>query len=170
MALSKPERISKVEGDVEITIPMHKNFDFCKVSYSKAVSVEIIDHLLCGQNMDYKAMELENSHQCFAVCRCDVLEILKNDKRQIMFFEDRKSDTSDILAVIVEQPRTSKHREHIILYCVIRLAIRGTPIVGFVRYFNLTGQDFFFFNNIIKCHKIRYEKLTYIVFGDFLCS
>ena len=140
MAISKPERISKVEGDVEVTIPIHKILDFCKVSYSKAVSVEIIDHLLCGQNMDYKAMELENSHQCFAVCRHDVLQILRSDKKEIMYFKDRKSDTSDILVVTVKQLRTNKRCEHIILYCVIRLAIQGNPIVRFVRYFNLTGQ------------------------------
>ena len=81
MALSKQQCVSDVNANIEITIPTPKIIEFCRVSCPKAVSIEIIDHLIGGDNMEYKAMEVENSFQCYTVCRDDLLQIVKSKIR-----------------------------------------------------------------------------------------
>ena len=129
--MSKQQRVGNADADIQITIPTAKIMDFCKVSYSKAVSVEIIDHLIGGDNMEYKAIEVENSFQCYHVCRNSLLENIKNDQKEILFFDDRKGAASDVIVAVTKQPKTNKKREHIILLMAIRLTIELEPPVGF---------------------------------------
>ena len=98
MSLSKhvTERINKVEDShVPITIPIPKILEVCKVTYKNAISIEIIHNLLGGENMEYNIMEVDNSFECHAYCRQDLLDNLKQDKRDICYFEDRKNSTSN---------------------------------------------------------------------------
>ena len=76
MALSKPvakgvhECLNRVSWDqnVKSEIGFEATMEVCKIAYDRAMSVEIIDHLLGGQNMEYAPMELQNSFDCFSVC------------------------------------------------------------------------------------------------------
>ena len=76
MALSKPlndsvrEKLNCIDWyqNVTSTIPTQKILDVCKIAYHKAMSIEIIEHLLGGINMEYVPMELENSFDCLTIC------------------------------------------------------------------------------------------------------
>ena len=157
MALSKPEKISRIDWDRKIPsqIQTKRIMEVCRVEYNKAVSVEIIEHLLGGPNMEYNSiMEVENSIDCFAVCKSDLLDQIKSEKKEIMLFEDRQSNTSNILIVIVKQSRTNSKREHIVLHAVIRLTIMMEPKVGFARFITATGKNYLF--RVFFSHGMRY--------------
>ena len=142
MALSKPERISKIRDKNEtLTIDSKKIIEICKVSYTNAISIEIISHLLGGDNMEYNAMELEDSFQCFDFCKSDIITKIQKEKQEIKFFEDCTDTTSNILIVVVKQERTKTKREHIIFMSAVRLTVMVEPRVGYTRYFHLTGQN-----------------------------
>ena len=146
MSLSKHvrERLSAIEENkIAITVPIPKILEVCKVTYKNAISIEIIHHLLGGENMEYNVMELENSHECLAYCRQDLLENLKNDKREILFFEDRKNSTSEVMICLVKQPKTKSKREHLVLLSVLRMTIMIEPKVAVMRYFEITGKSCF---------------------------
>ena len=38
---------------------------FCIIKQEKATSIEIMEHLLGGPNMEYTTMEVENSFECY---------------------------------------------------------------------------------------------------------
>ena len=152
MSMSKhvAERINKIEDKpVELTIPGQKIFDVCKITYENAISIEIINHLLGGENMEYFCMELENSFECDYYCRQHLLGLLKNDKREICFFEDHKNSTSNILIAIVKQPKSKTSREHLVLYAVIWMTLMMEPKVAIMRYFDLSGMFHIFFQKYI---------------------
>ena len=145
MALSKPvnEVLGKVEWnrDINIKIPTTNIMKVCRISYDKAISVEVIHHLLGGPNMDYNCvMEVENSVDCFNFCKNNLLEYVTNSKKEIMLLEDCQSSTYNILVVILKQERTKTKREHIIVNAVVRLTISSTPKVSFARYITVTGN------------------------------
>ena len=145
MALSKHEDLlGKISWDknVQVKVSPKQIMDICRVHYSKAISVEIIQHLLGGPNMEYNSvMELENSIDCFHYCKNDLLENVTTSKQEILWLEDRNNSTSNILGLIVKQKKSNAKREHIILHVVIRLTIMMTPRVGFSRYLSVTGKN-----------------------------
>ena len=84
MALSKPEKLAKISWETKTptTISHEKAMEVCRVQYSKVISIEIIEHLLGGINMDYVTMELENSFDCFSICKSDILDRVKEEKKR----------------------------------------------------------------------------------------
>ena len=108
MSLSKHvDKINKIyDTPVEVKIPRTKILEMCKITYNTAISIEIIKHLFGGENMEYNVMELGNSYHCEYYCRQDLLNHLKQDKREIAYFEDRKNYSSSIIICLVKQPKT----------------------------------------------------------------
>ena len=104
------------------------------------ISVEIISHLLGGENMDYVCMEIEDSFQCFDYCHRDILQTIQQEKDEITFFEDRKNSTSDVLIAVTKQKRTQSRRERLIFRSAVRLTIMVEPNVGFTRHFDFKGM------------------------------
>ena len=142
MALSKVQRTSCIADKNEpLTIDKNVIEKLCKVSYTNAISVEIISHLLGGQNMDYMCMEVEDTFQCYNYCRNDILEFIKKSNEEITFFEDCKDTTTNIIIAVIKRNRTSSQREHIIFKSAARMTIMVEPRVGFVRYFDFRGMS-----------------------------
>ena len=141
MALSKVQRVGKVfDNDEPLTICSKKIQEICKISYKNPISVEIISHLLGGENMDYVCMEIEDSFQCFDYCRRDILQTIQQEKDEITFFEDRKNSTSDVLIAVTKQKHTQSRRERLIFRSAVRLTIMVEPNVGFTRHFDFKGM------------------------------
>ena len=146
MALSKPsrdiQRISKIDWDKNVTISLDKNIiiETCKIVYTNAISVEIIEHLFGGQNMEYIPMELENSIDCYAFCRRDLLDDINNKKEEILYFEDRNCETYNTLLTVIKQKKSNTKREHVILKAVVRVTVNVEPKIAICRYFIITGQ------------------------------
>ena len=142
MALSKPERINKIgsSDNAFLSISEAKIRHFCEVSYSSALSVDVIHHLLGCENLDNFTMELEDSFQCFDFCCSDLLKTVQEEKKEILFFEDRKDYSSSIIIIVTKQLKTKSKREHVIFNAVVRLTIMVEPKVGYARYFKFTGQ------------------------------
>ena len=145
MALSKPlsfsDKLSKIEQfkmssrkihDEEIEI----NCVYCQ---EKAISIELIHHLMGGPNMEYKVINIEDSFECFQYCANNVLDFLKTTKAEILYLKHHTNVTSNILIVVTKQKKTNTTREHPVLMAVIRLSIMTTPTVGFCRHFELKG-------------------------------
>ena len=110
MALSKPERINKIgsSDNAFLSISEVKIHHFCEVSYSSPLSVDVIHHLLGCENLDNFAMELEDSFQCFDFCRSDLLKTVQEEKKEILFFEDRKDYSSSIMIIVTKQLKTNQ--------------------------------------------------------------
>ena len=141
MALSKPNCIGKVHENVtKLSIDEAKIKEFCEVTYAVPISIEVIEHILAGTNLDYIPMELENPFQCFDFCRADLLKILKDEKKELLFFEDRNCYSSSVIIAATLQPRTKHKREHVLFYCVARLTVMVEPKVGIARYFKFIGE------------------------------
>ena len=141
MALSKNayERIGQIEHTrCNISLEPSKIMETCKISYQGAISFEIISHLLGGKNMEYNVTELENSFDCFNYCHKD-MENIKSGKRELLYFEDRNSTTSNIIVAVVKQARSKHAREHLVFLCVTRLTIMTEPKTAYTRYFDITG-------------------------------
>ena len=139
--MSIAERINNTEWskEIKITIPEDEIKMFCYYKEEKATSVELIHHLLGGPNMDYEAMNLADSFQCFEFCARDLIDFLKETKCEILFFEHRKTSTSNVIAVVTKQEKSRGVREHIVLKCVMRLTILLMPKVGFCRFLDIKG-------------------------------
>ena len=120
MALSKQERVNQIDQNAKsLSISLSKILQICQVTYTNAISIEIIDHLLGGENMDYIMMEVQDSFDCYNYCRQDLLENIKSYKKELVFFEDRKNKTSSIIVAITKQPRMKTTREHLTFYAVV---------------------------------------------------
>ena len=153
MALSKPERVSKLEWNKNIPsqYSTQRIMEVCRVLRDKAVSIEIIQHLLSGDNMNYNSiMEVEDSIHCFNYCKGHLLAHVKDSKQEIMHFEERHDPTSTVLIVVLKQEKTNSRREHIILHACIRMSIMVTPKVAFARYLTATGKNIIYIASIIK--------------------
>ena len=147
MALSKPipenvlEKLSSTKcKDMIISIPEDEIKMFCWYTQPKAVSIHLIKHFLGGENMNYEAVNLEDSFQCFEYSVRHIMELLKQTKDDILFFEHRKCKESDVFVVVTRQPKAKGIREHLVLKAVVRMTIMTHPRVGFCRYLNLTGN------------------------------
>ena len=103
MALSK-EHVNKVDEMrlEDIIISGAKILILCQVVYKNAVSIEIISHLLGGENMDYITMEVEDSFQCYACCHHKFLEFIQKEQKEILFFEDRKDQASNVIIAVLK--------------------------------------------------------------------
>ena len=126
--------------DMKITIPEEEIRTFCWMKQEKAISIEIINHLLGGPNMDYDAINIEDSFQCFQYTAKYVMNELKENKKEILFFENRKKTQSDVIVICTKQNKAKGVREHVELLAIIRLTINTTPVIGFFRFLHLKGQ------------------------------
>ena len=141
MALSKVEHVGKAfDNNEPISISAKKIEELCKISYKNPISVEIISHLLGGENMDYVCMEVADSFQCYDYCRRNILQNIQQNKDEITFFEDRKGSTSEVLIAVTRQKRTPAQRERIIFQSAVRMTIMVEPRVGFARHFEFKGM------------------------------
>ena len=150
MALSKPDVsgsnspvsvINKLEYSKEVDcngLHIDEIVQFVKIKVPNAVSIEIVKHLLGGPNMEYPCMEVEESLVCYKICRNMLIETLQKTKRDILFFEDHQTTNSNIIIAVVKKPRSSKNREHVVLWAAIPFTMMMEPKVGFSRSFDLT--------------------------------
>ena len=145
MVLSKPinfqEKISKFTWakaakrhlfDEEIEIHCFEQ--------KKPISVELIEHMLGGPNMEYKIINLDDSFEVFDYSADKLLKICKESQCEICFFEHRNNTTSNIIVAIVKMRRTKEIREHLCLLVAIRMTVMVTPRVAYCRFFNLCGK------------------------------
>ena len=134
MALSKPinftEKINKFQWSRTTDRKIHDEeiMLHCLHKQDKAISVELIHHMLGGPNMEYKAMGVTDSFECFDYCADDLINLLKSTKSEILFFEHRNNSTSNILVVVIKQKKSNTTREHPVLLAVIRLTIMMTGV------------------------------------------
>ena len=112
----------------------------CYLVKTKALSVDIIHHMLGGHYMDYRCIEVEESFEAFDFLRNKLIGDLQENKWDILFFEDRKGVTSNMIVVVVRKPAKHGVREHCVLKCLIRMTIQLKPTVGFCRLLDLTGE------------------------------
>ena len=100
------ERINHVHGPLIGTcLDEQEIVQMCCFTQHKAVSIELIHHMLGGPNMDYRVIELVESFEAFDFLAMNLMEKLQNDKCDILFFEDRKDSTSNAIVVVVKQER-----------------------------------------------------------------
>ena len=127
MALSKHEtkdvcnRIGKINWCKPLTRKIHdKEIKIhCFYRQKKAISVELIQHMLGGLNMEYKCINVEDSFKAFDYCANHLIQNLKDSKDEILYFEHRNNATSSILIVMTKQKKSNACREHPILLAVI---------------------------------------------------
>ena len=152
--LSPKQMLNNTEWSkkIEITIPEDEIKMFCYYEQESATSIDLIKHLLGGKNMNYEAMNLEDSFQCFEFCASEMMEILKTTKQEILFFEHRKCSTSNIMVVVTKQDKSRGVRLHPILKAVVRFTITVTPNVGFCRYLNVKGTYLFYIFQQKNCY------------------
>ena len=105
MALSKPlsfsEKLNKIEPFKRSTTNVHdEEIEInCVYHQQKAISVELIHHLLGGPNMEYKVINVQDSFDCFEYCANNVIDNLKKNKSDIMYLEHHTNVTSNVLVV-----------------------------------------------------------------------
>ena len=122
----------------------------------KAQSIKIIHHLLGGPNMDYLFIEPQESFEVFDYLRGKLLKELSDTKVEILYFEDRKSVSANIIVVVVKKPCKHGNREHIVLKALIRMTVMLQPHVGYCRYFDLTGKScFVIFCNLTLSYRYK---------------
>ena len=171
MALSKQKvlldsdtvstRINRVHGPPLPTLIDKDEIDHvCCIKEEKAQSIELIHHMLGGPNMDYNFIEPDESFEAFDHLRGNLIKDLQDNKWNILFFEDRKSYSANIIVVVIQKPKKHGNREHIVLKVLIRMTVMLQPRVGFCRYLDLTGKSCFMFfpyltifNNFLTLHK-----------------
>ena len=137
-------KINKVNGKPSTSTLDHDEIiTTCKVQQNKAISVELIHHMLGGPNMEYRFIEVEESFEAFDFLRGELIKDLTENKLDIMFFEDRTNVNSNIIVVVVKKPRKHGNREHIVIKCLIRMTVMLEPKIGFCCLFDLTGKSCF---------------------------
>ena len=104
---------------INITIHHEEIEMFCTYTQEKVFSIQLILNLLGAPNMDYVAMNVDNSFQCLAFCSNQVIKFLKESKQVILFFKHRKNTNSNILIVATKQPKGKGVRECIVFMTVI---------------------------------------------------
>ena len=119
--------------------------------------------MLGGPNMDYRVIKLVESFEVFDFLTKLMVEKLQNDQHEILFFEDRKDATSNVIIVVVKQEKKQGFCEHLILKAVIHLTMMLEPKVGYCKLFEVTGQNLFcnFLEDTCLIHNKNYDKLIY---------
>ena len=134
-------KISRVHGPPLNTQLSKDEMDvMCCVVKKRAVSIELINHMMGGPNMDYHCIENDESFEAFDYLQTKLLDELKEDKLQILFFEDRIGVSSNIIIVVVLKNAKHGVREHIVLKALIWMSINLHPQVGYCRFFDITGN------------------------------
>ena len=134
-------RINKVFGPpLETSIDHDEITQMCCITKKNAVSIELIHHLLGGPNMEYRCIECDESFKAFDFLRGKLIDELKENKKEILFFEDRKCYSKNVIIVVTKQPKEQGKHEHIILKGVIRMTIMVEPKIGFCHMFDITGM------------------------------
>ena len=103
------ELLGKITWDknVPISIDSGRIMDVCRIVYTKAISIKVIQHLLGGPNMEYNSvMEVQNSIDCFNFCKHYLLENVTKEKKEILWLEDRNCESSNILIILLKQKKT----------------------------------------------------------------
>ena len=113
----------------------------CLYTYGRPVSIDLIhQHLLSGENMDYKVVNVTDSFEAFDVCSNKLVDSLKDSKSELMYFEHRDTTISNILVAITKENRTKEAREHLEFWCVVRLTVMPHSVpVGYCRFYKLRG-------------------------------
>ena len=152
MACSKPKvdfntvcnRINRVHGPpLKTSINGDEIEVMCSVIKHRAVSIELIHHMLGGPNMDYHCIENDESFEAFDYLRTKLMTDLTENKLDILFFEDRKCVSSNVIVVIVMKKAKHGSREHIVMKTLIRMTVDIEPKIGYCRFFDLTGAKIF---------------------------
>ena len=52
--------------------------------------------------MVYKAINIEDSFECFDFCAQDLVDFLKESKSEILFFEHRDNSSSNVIVVVTK--------------------------------------------------------------------
>ena len=137
-------RINRVHGPPLPTLLDTNEIDLmCSVVEKKAQSIELIHHMLGGPNMAYHFVKPHESFEAFDYLCQKLIDDLTDNKWHILFFEDRKSCTSNIIIVVIRKPQKHGNREHIVLKALIRLTVMLKLRVGYYHYFDLTGESCF---------------------------
>ena len=105
---------------------------FCIIRQPKATSIEIIEHLLGGPNMEYTCIEVENSVECFKHCK-KIFESEIREASKIWYHETKVDLDEDIHVAVIKNKKQQGIRDHLILKVLVRLTIDLTPNVGFCR-------------------------------------
>ena len=123
MALSKPipDKLNTtiLSKDLKITIPEEGIKIFSWIKQEKAISIDIINHLLGGPNVDYDAINVEDSFQCFLFTAKFVTNELKENKKDILFYENRTTTNSDVIVICTKQNKAKGIQEHVELMAII---------------------------------------------------
>ena len=114
MALSKPLDVCDKIGKMHWCKPTeHKIHDeeieiHCFHKQEKAISVELIQHMLGGLNMEYKVINIQDSFEAFDYSAKYLIDTLNDKKPEILFFEHRNNSTSSILVVVIKQKKQTQ--------------------------------------------------------------
>ena len=139
-------RINRVHGPPLQTLISGEEIELmCSVIKHRAVSIELIHHMLGGPNMDYHCIENNESFEAFDYLRNKLIKDLTENKMDILFFEDRKCVSSNIIVVVVMKKAKHGSREHIVMKTLIRMTVNVEPKIGYCRFFDLTGNNKFSF-------------------------
>ena len=128
MALSKPCKITSEVIEI-----------YCVIKQEKATSLEMIEHLIGGPNMEYCAIELENSFECYDFLRSKLDEdVRKADK--VWYFEEHKLETLNAVVTMMRNKAEHGVRQHFILRVIVRMTLPMTPKIGYCRMFEIPGR------------------------------
>ena len=67
--------------------------------------------------MDFRCIDVEESFEAFDYLRKKLINDLQDNKLDILFFEDRKGVTSNVIVVVIRNPQKHGVREHAVLKC-----------------------------------------------------
>ena len=82
-------RINKVHGPPLPTLLDTDEIDHkCCIIQDKAQSIELINHMLGGPNMEYNFIEPEESFEAFDYLCGKLIKNITDNKLNILFFED----------------------------------------------------------------------------------
>ena len=91
-------------------------YTFCEISPEDPVSIDVINGMLHGPNMLYPCLEVAESYEAFHVLKKDMLLDFNQNKRKLLFFEDRKTQDSNVIVAVTHQAKEHGRREHIISF------------------------------------------------------
>ena len=142
MALSKPcitifseklvEKINKMEtSEYSGVVNSEEILTFCLIECDKPLSIKNIRNLLGGSKMEYLCIELQNSFDCYAFCKNQMIKELQETKYDIKYFEERLLSDSNVMLAVIKKEKKNGSGDQLALWCVIRMTVYGSPNVGF---------------------------------------
>ena len=88
--------------------------------------------------MDYPCMEVADSFECYQFLRANLIKKLQDSKQEILVFEDRMTEKSNIIVCVVK--KNNKSKEQAVFMALIRLTIMMEPKIGFCHIFDVTSK------------------------------